>query len=279
MPIIDFAEAERRLAGVRSVALGGMLLEGRPAALVRALIRAGARDLFVCSAPAASWDLDVLIAAGRVRRSRIPHISFGSLGMAPAARAAFEAGTVHNEVCDEALLLGGYLAANHNAPIQVLDSLGVNDVVTDNPLLVHAGDLVGVGPLRVDVALLHAPAGDADGNLVLHGSRWADVLMARSAATVIAQVDRVVSAADAARLGVRIPGHLVDAVVEAPFGAHPLGSVGSYVADLEHLAAYREQVLAGKADRYVAEHCEIGHAAYVERLDVGLRRELERQAS
>jgi glutaconate CoA-transferase subunit A len=36
----------------------------------------------------------------------------------------------------------------------------------------------------------------------------------------------------AARLGVSIPGYLVDEVVEAPFGAHPLGSVGGYVADL-----------------------------------------------
>jgi hypothetical protein len=42
--------------------------------------------------------------------------------------------------------------------------LGTNDLVDGNPLLIRCGDLLGVGPLRVDVALLHAPLGDADGS-------------------------------------------------------------------------------------------------------------------
>jgi glutaconate CoA-transferase subunit A len=159
------ADAERRLRDVRSVALGGMLLENRPSTLVRALLRSGAAGLFLCSAPAASWDADVLLGARRVSRVRIPHISFASLGLAPATRRAAAAGTVVFEDCDEAILLGGYLAASGNVPIQVLHNLGTNDLVDGNPLLIRSGDLVGVGPLRVDVALLHAPLGDEKGNL------------------------------------------------------------------------------------------------------------------
>ena len=71
------------------------------------------------------------------------------------------------------------------------------------------------GPLRVDVALLHAPLGDEHGNLVHFGSRWADLLIARAPRRVIAQVDRLVPTDVAARLGVSIPGYLVDEVVEA----------------------------------------------------------------
>ena len=71
MTIISLTEAERRLRDVRSVALGGMLLENRPSTLVRALLRSGTAGLFLCSAPAASWDADVLLGAGRVRTVRI----------------------------------------------------------------------------------------------------------------------------------------------------------------------------------------------------------------
>jgi glutaconate CoA-transferase subunit A len=277
MKIISLAAAERRLRDVRSVALGGMLLENRPSTLVRTLLRAGAEGLFLCSAPAASWDADVLLGAGRVATVRIPHISLAGVGLAPATRRAAAAGTVVFEDCDEALLLGGYLAASTNVPIQVLHNLGTNDLVEGNPLLVHSGDLAGVGPLRVDVALLHAPLGDEEGNLVHFGSRWADLLMARSARHVIAQVDRVVPTAVAARTGVAIPGYLVDEVVETPFGAHPLGSVGGYVADLDHLRCYQAAVNAGGLDGYLSDYCAIDHPAYLERVAPARLRELAKQ--
>ena len=134
----------------------------------------------------------------------------------------------------------------------------------DNPLVVRRGALVGVEPLRVDLALLHAPIGDAAGNLVHFGSRWADVLIARSASHVIAQVDRLVSTAEARRVGVSIPAYLVDDVVELPFGAHPLGSVGAYTADLGHLASYRDRVAGGDLGGYLAEFCDVGHDDYVQ---------------
>ncbi|MFE5030215.1 CoA transferase subunit A [Streptomyces sp. NPDC056656] len=278
MSIISLLDVEHRLRDVSSVALGGMLLENRPSALVRALLRAGTTDLFLCSAPAASWDADVLIGAGRVSTVRIPHISLASLGLAPQARRAAEDGSVTFEDCDEALLLGGYIAADHNAAVQVLDNMGTNDLVDDNPLTVTSGGLTGVAPLRIDVALLHAPLGDENGNLVHFGSRWADVLIARAARHVIVQVDRVISTAEAARLGVSIPGYLVDDVVETPFGAHPLGSVGSYTADLAHLRDYQEQTKAGGFSDYVAQHCDVDHDTYVAGLPAARLRDLERGA-
>lgn len=278
MRLTTLPEVERRLAETRRVALGGMLLENRPSALVRALLRSGASELFLCSSPAASWDADVLIGAGRVRTVRIPHISLAGIGGAPAARRAWADGTVAFEDCDEALLLGGYLAANHETPVQILHNLGTNDLVDGNPLIVTAGEYVGVAPLRVDVALLHAPVGDAAGNLVHFGSRWADLLIARSAAHVIAQVDRLVPESEAARLGVAVPGYLVDEVVEVPFGAHPLGSVGHYVADLDHLAAYRQRVSVEGVDPYLAEHC-VEHSSYLDLIGPTRLHELERAAA
>jgi glutaconate CoA-transferase, subunit A len=77
---------------------------------------------------------------------------------------------------------------------------------------------------------------------------------------------------------VSIPGYLVDEVVEAPFGAHPLGSVGSYVADLDHLAAYQATVNAGGLPGYLARYCDIDHPAYLDQLPPARRRELEHAA-
>lgn len=254
--LVELSAVSRLLSDTRSVALGGMLLENRPATLVRALLREGVRDLFITSAPAASWDADILLAAGRVARMRIPHISMGSLGLAPGFRQAVTKGLRVDDV-DEATLIGGYMAAASNARLQVLDHVGRNDVLDSNPLIVKSGELRGVEPLRVDLALIHAPIGDASGNLCHFGSRYADLLMARSARIVVAQVDQVVSRATTTRIGVSVPGYLVDAVVEAPYGAHPTGSAGGYVADLDHLGVYRAQIAAGHVDDYVSRFCDL----------------------
>jgi glutaconate CoA-transferase subunit A len=278
VPLIQLAQAGQRLAGAQRVALGGMLLENRPSTLVRALIRARARDLFLTSAPAASWDADVLIGAGLATTVRIPHISLGSLGLAPATRQAARAGTVAFQECDEPLLIGGYMAASHRSPVQVLDNLGTNDMIDGNPLVIRVGELSGAEPLVVDVALLHAPVGDPDGNLVHFGSRWADLMIARVADYVLAQVDRIAPVTETARLGVSIPGYLVDDVVEVPFGAHPLGSVGSYTADIDHLVSYRDQVAAGQFSDYISEWCEVDHDKYLSRIPASRLEGLVRDA-
>lgn len=243
------------LSDAQTVALGGMLLENRPATLVRALLREQVRDLFVTSAPAGSWDVDVLVAAGRVGRMRIPHVSLGSVGLAPGVRGAAAERLVIEEV-DEATLIGGYMAAAGNARLQVLDHLGRNDVLDGNALIVESGGIRGVEALRIDLALIHAPVGDESGNLCHIGSRYADLLMARSARLVVAQVDRILPRTTTARLGVSVPGYLVDAIVEAPYGAHPAGSAGAYVADLDHLHAYRAQIAAGGIDEYLSRYCD-----------------------
>src|ERR1700755_2231203 len=87
MTITSLPDVERRLRDVRSVALGGMLLENRPSTLVRTLLRAGAAGLFLCSAPAASWDADALVGAGRVNNARIPQSTLAGPRARPAPRA------------------------------------------------------------------------------------------------------------------------------------------------------------------------------------------------
>jgi len=83
-----------------------------------------------------------------------------------------------------------------------------------------------VKALRPDVVLLHGAAADEHGNVVLaapYGEGSWGALAARRG--VVATVERIVSTAELREMNalVKIPGHVVHAVCEVPFGAHPYG--------------------------------------------------------
>src|SRR5690242_5697801 len=86
------------------------------------------------------------------------------------------------------------------------------------------GEVGLLAPLVPDVALLHAPIADRAGNVAFNPPLLEGVwgaLAARRGAIVT--VERVVDDLRAYADLVRIPGHCVLAVCEAPFGAHPGG--------------------------------------------------------
>jgi acyl CoA:acetate/3-ketoacid CoA transferase beta subunit/acyl CoA:acetate/3-ketoacid CoA transferase alpha subunit len=92
------------------------------------------------------------------------------------------------------------------------------------------GELGVLAPLQPDVALLHAPVADREGNVALHPPLLEGVwgaLAARRGAIVT--VERVVDDLRPWSHLVRIPAHRVLAVVECPMGAHP---GGLYAGDL-----------------------------------------------
>lgn len=260
------------------LALGGMGLENKPCTLVRAAIRAGLRARVLTSAPVSSWDADALVLAGLVERLRIPHVSLGDAGLAPGVQRAVGTGLVFEDI-DEALLIGGLLAGVEDTPFQVLHKLGPNDVMDDNPLLGRLGELHTTPACRPDVVFLHACLADPQGNLAYLGTRFADALLAGAGRRVFAQVDAVVPTSVIRRLGVAIPGHLVDAVVPARFGAHPSGSSGCYVADFEFLRRYARTVAAGDGEAHLAEYCSPRDpASYAEVIGLRRLRELELEA-
>jgi acyl CoA:acetate/3-ketoacid CoA transferase alpha subunit/acyl CoA:acetate/3-ketoacid CoA transferase beta subunit len=83
-----------------------------------------------------------------------------------------------------------------------------------------------VTALRPDIVLLHGAAADRHGNVVLaapYGEGQWGSLAARDG--VIACVEQIVSTADIRRMSrlTRIPAHVVRAVCQVPYGAHPYG--------------------------------------------------------
>jgi acyl CoA:acetate/3-ketoacid CoA transferase alpha subunit len=86
------------------------------------------------------------------------------------------------------------------------------------------GEVGLVAALAPDVALLHAPVADRDGNIAVHPPTLEGVwgaLAARRGAIVT--VERIVDDLRPWSHLVRIPAHRVLAVCEAPMGAHPGG--------------------------------------------------------
>jgi glutaconate CoA-transferase subunit A len=262
----ESADVIPHLRRAKRIGIGGMLLENKPSALVRLLISLGVHGISLTSGPASSWDADVLVAAGAVETIRIPHVSLGSLGLAPALRRAAQGGELAIDECEEAILLGGLLAGSARARFQPLEHLGRNEVIDGNPLVVCQDGHLGVEAMHLDVALLHASAADDQGNLVHYGSRWADLLLARCATRVIVQVEARITTREASRAGVAIPGYLTHEIIEAPYGAHPLGSVGRYIADLQHLRTYRDMVVNGDASAYLLNYGSADPAEYAARI-------------
>ncbi|MBV1866048.1 MAG: hypothetical protein KUG74_16655 [Rhodobacteraceae bacterium] len=84
-------------------------------------------------------------------------------------------------------------------------------------------DQAVIPALVPDVSFMHAPIADTLGNAVIHGPDAEESWAAFAARKMIVTADRVVSPEEFRAIGPRngIPGHLVNAVVEAPFGAHP----------------------------------------------------------
>lgn len=88
----------------------------------------------------------------------------------------------------------------------------------------YSGEAVHVIPrIAPDWAVLHVHEADAQGNARVYGTPYWDRIMSRAAGRVIVTAERVLPAAAFAACPelTLVPGFLVDAVVEAPYGAWP----------------------------------------------------------
>jgi hypothetical protein len=98
--------------------------------------RGGARELTLSAGPAAGFAVDLLIAAGRVRRARLPSVTFEQLGMAPAFRAAVQDDALELVECDEPSLVGGYQVAAAGLPSLPVQSLVGTELAGVRPDLI-----------------------------------------------------------------------------------------------------------------------------------------------
>jgi acyl CoA:acetate/3-ketoacid CoA transferase alpha subunit/acyl CoA:acetate/3-ketoacid CoA transferase beta subunit len=245
--VVTADEAVARIPNGGTIAIGGLSYYGAPMDLVRALIRRGARNLTVVTAAVTGIQLDLLIAAGCVKKVISPYVALEELGLAPAFRRAAERQQIEVVEIGEAFLAFALKAASSGAPFHALPhSLSVSDCPRVNPEYKQSTDpftgeaVLCVPSIRPDFTLLHARRSDAHGNLQHEGSRFMDPLLARASRHVIATCDELVENSEirATSAATSVPGILVEAVVPAFGAAQPTGSFGCYEVDRDELKRY-----------------------------------------
>ena len=248
--VTDLSSAIAPIRDGSRVAIGGNTIHRGPGAAVHELVRQGKAGLDVVKT-AGAYDIDLLSATGCAASVSAGYVGYESVfGLAPAYRRAVEAGTVvaNEHACYT--VIAGLRAAIQGVPFMPVagllgsDLLGARDFRTiEDP---YSGEtVVAVPVLKPDVAIIHVHEADDLGNALITGSKFEDVLMAQAADRVILTAERIVDGAAFASDPslATISSLYVDAVVEAPRGAWPLGCAGLYEPDLAFLAEFVE---AGK---------------------------------
>ncbi|MBE0529578.1 MAG: CoA transferase subunit A [Rhodospirillales bacterium] len=276
--LTSLADAVRRIPSGSTIAMGGNLLRRQPNAFIREIIRQGIGDLTLYTF-ASSTPVDMLAAAGALKRVEGIYFGFFGLGMAPNFRRAAEQGRIDVRDFPESGMVVRLRAAGAGLSFHPLKTTLGTDMARLNPDQVReivcpfTGETYHALPAaRADFTIMHGYVGDKYGNIqipVVRDSDDIDQLMAKAGRKVIASVERIVPHEQirANPTLTLIPHVWVDAIVEAPYGAHPCACDGFYDEDVEHLemyleAARDEQAFDTYLDRYVREPAS--HEAYLE---------------
>jgi glutaconate CoA-transferase subunit A len=252
--LVSLDEAVADIADGSKVGMGGWIFNAQPMALVRALIRRGARNLDLIPTPG-SIAPDMLIGAGCARSTVCVFISFEQFGLAPHFRKQAEAGTLKVYDLDGPAIAGGLRAAICDLPYMPIPDLGTDlprhapEFYLPLPSKPGERKMLAAAAVKPDVCLLHAQQADEYGNVQYLGSPFFDAMLAQASRKVIVSVDRIVSTETIRRNNhlTKIPSAMVDMVVEAPWGAHPTASPSLYRGDEKHLKEYVKASVSDEA--------------------------------
>jgi acyl CoA:acetate/3-ketoacid CoA transferase alpha subunit len=259
------------------VALQNMATQAAPMASVRELISQEKRNLglvVLVGGMAVDW----LSAAGVIDRLIGAAVSMEQFGLCQQYRKAVESGRVRVEELSETALNARLGAGARNLPFlptRGLIGTDLIDVNAENLRLIEdpfgGPPLVACRALVPDVALVHAHRCDADGNVQYEPTTlWPDIgIFPKAAKRVIVTAEEIVATDVLRRNPDRtvLPGFVVDAVVEVPYGAHPTSFFPNYGYDTDlHLAWAKVARDAGDTEEFL-ERYVIAPSSQAEYLD------------
>lgn len=229
-----------------TVALGGSWYSNHPMAAVRQLIRADRKDIHAMTI-VGSVDVDLLAGAGVIGHLSFSMVTLEAFGLAPNVRRGVEGGSLGFTEYTGLGLLIGLEAGHRGVPFLPYRGPFGSDIPAQYPDIYSTvscpftqEELTAVRAINPDVAIVHALRADAEGNAQWDGTSGPDVDMAQAARRVIVTCEEIVSrdtiVANAHMT--KVPGYYVDAVIEAPFGAHPTSHVPVYPLDPWQLMEY-----------------------------------------
>jgi len=209
-----------------------MLMRG-PSSLVREIIRQGKKDLGV-GGRFTYLVVNLLLASGCANR-----VDVGFVGLGKELTNAFSKGVRFTEWSNSAITMR-LLAGSLGIPFIPIRFLGGTDAfhysaakLTRDPWADR--ETVLIPALNPDIGLIHVHQCDVYGNARIFGPSVSPVEIATASKKVIISTEELIDTEYIRRDPGKttIPYYLVDAVVEAPFGAHPGEVAGVYVSDTE----------------------------------------------
>ena len=253
--VISIAAATALVPDGASLALGGMTLYRRPVAFVYELLRRPQppHNLTLMSFTS-SYESDLLVGAGLVKRVRTCYFGFEAFGLAPMFTQAGNLGELEILEETEASLGFGLRAAIADVGFAPGRGWIGTDLLKLRPdvhtvIDPYSGEeLVAFPAIRPDVAVLHALECDRAGNAALGRNLGTDQELAMAARCVIITAEAVVDRLE--RADVAAP--LVTAVVEAPLGAWPTSCHPLYPMAGEEIMDYLEACGHEDFEGYVA---------------------------
>jgi len=212
-----------------------------PFAAGHEIIRQRRKDLTLCRL---TPDLiyDQMVAAGVAKKLVFSWTGNPGVGSLHGIRRAVEKGIPHELEIEEYSHFGlatRIKAGASGLPFLPLRTYHGTDLPKVNPSIQpiscpFTGEMLYAVPaLNPDVAILHAQRADASGNTHVWGLTGVQKEAAFAAKKVIVVVEEIVDE-DAIRADpnrTMVPGVIVDAVVEEPYGAHPSFVQGYYDRD------------------------------------------------
>jgi acetate CoA/acetoacetate CoA-transferase alpha subunit len=210
---ITAAEAAALVPDGATVMIGGFMGVGTPERLIDALVARGAKDLTVVANDTArpGRGIGKLITANSVSRVITSHI-----GLNPETQRKMIDGTIVVELVPQGTLVeriraGGTGLGGFYTPTGV----GTELAEGKETRVIDGREYLFEKALKADFAFLKGHLGDRLGNLMYRGTmRNFNMVMATAAATVIAEVDRLVAVGEIPPEQVHTPGVFVDRVVQ-----------------------------------------------------------------
>jgi glutaconate CoA-transferase subunit A len=246
---VSLADAAALVHDGDTVAAGGCCYSRTPWAMLLELVRAGRRDLTLAR-NLMSYEAELFLVSGAAGKLIASWVGIGlRWGIPKVFRQYAERDPSIYEEWSHLSFGMRVMAGSMGMPFLPTASLLGSDLLARTPaqhIRCPFTDelLVAVPALTPDVALIHVHRADAEGNAQVEGPTYMDVEFARAADTVIITAEEVVPSRTIVRHADRtvIPGFVVDAVVEVPFGAYPHECHGRYEADFAHFDTYTELV-------------------------------------
>ncbi len=227
-------------------------------AFAHEIIKQGKRRLVFASAGTGAPCLDLLVGAKAVVRAEASFTMVSCYNIRRAmeydGRPAQKGYRFELEDYTNLAMTLRFAAASMGVPFIPIRSIRGSDVerlktfkgnekltVVKSPFK-DGSDVVVLPPCSPDVAVMHAQFADEQGNVLAYGPAGSDSWALKAARRRVVTVEKVVTSkfVKENNAHVFLPGFMVDAVCEVPYGAHPYGLYGFYDIDEEFQKDYAQ---------------------------------------